>query len=655
MQPLLGYREWAIIPLLVLVCAAFAAGRPHLFAAFAVLLAAVTGYSALRKAVAQMVRAGRSVRVAPSLNHGRNTFRLRVSDLRADAVIALFRPVLRLGALRQAQDYAEDRIKSYILRSGSAQNPRLLGIKSVLYPVVAGVIAVPASIAVLVMHGPGAAAAVPFVPALLMCLFYFVTLRIKADDRRTAIEEEIAPFATLASIMESVNVSLFSTLRMVARSPADVFPVMKQEGARIRNLTDLGKSPIAALMDLADSHPSTAFRNFLDGYVSSFNTGGTDTAAYLQEQARRFFRQMRSGMDRYARQADMIAQVILTVMLLVPMMGLSMMFFATGQTATTMMVLLTVMFPPMTAVLVSIVHARQPRNRNVIRTHWSVLAAGAAAAGVVHLAGAGQLWEAIGAGVVTGSFLNMLFVKKAFAESASVEGRLPEFMRQVTRFKNIGVDIMGAIRHMRHEIVRSRGSSGSPSTLSSTSSHGFGRTFDDIIDRLYMAMAAGGTLEQAVSRVSIRSWNARLVFFILGKVHESGGGTAKTLDDITRWVTEYHDAKKEMVANLRSSLLTAFVGPVLMVMIHAMSRQLSLRFEESYNAVAGRANIINIVPPADASGLSEVLTITATACMGVALSKINYFTVRHTMFTGVITLVTMALLYAVPYLPAFEI
>ena len=41
--------------------------------------------------------------------------------------------------------------------------------------------------------------------------------------------------------------------------------------------------------------------------------------------------------------------------------------------------------------------------------------------------------------------------------------------------------------------------------------------------------------------------------------------------------------------------------------------------------------------------------------MGVALSKINYFTVRHTMFTGVITLVTMALLYAVPYLPAFEI
>jgi len=56
---------------------------------------------------------------------------------------------------------------------------------------------------------------------------------------------------------------------------------------------------------------------------------------------------------------------------------------------------------------------------------------------------------------------------------------------------------------------------------------------------------------------------------------------------------------------------------------------------------------------ADVPGLSEILTVVATACMDVTLSKINYFTVRHTAFVDTVTSVAMALLYVIPGIGLF--
>ena len=626
-----GYRTLAIFPLLVLVAASLVASRPHLFAAFSILLACTICYGQLRDMARKTKRIVRTAQ--PSS-------RVVIKDLKADSLITFFRPLLRMSILQRMQDYMEERVKSDILRSGSVENPRLIGIKSILYPLMASMVAIPAGIIVFFLY-ERALIGVVLVPVLIFG-FYLVMLKIKAADRRSAIEEEIAPFATAASIMESVNTSLFSTFLMMAKSTSDIFPVMKKEGQRIKNLTALGASPTDALMDLAESHPNASFRGFLEGYVSSFNTGGADTARYLQEQSQRFFAFMQSRMNRYTKQADLIAQVILTVMLLLPMMGLSMMFFATGGLAGTMILLLIVALPLITVVLIGMVQIRQPKSTDGVKVSWIVFVAGICCAVLVYFI-RNQIWEAIGLSVILASFLNMFFVRKKFSESASTESALPEFMRQMTRFKNIGIDIMHGIKNIRTEIIQRQDQS-KPAK--------FNRTFDEIIDGIYKKITAGRSLEWAVSNTRIPSPNAKLIFFILGKVHESGGGTAKTLDELTRWITEYIDAKKEMIANLRASLLTAFIGPVLMVMMTVVSDKLASEFEGDAASQLGNL-AINTAQSADISAMSQILTVIAVVCMGVVLSKINYFTVQHTMFTGIITAVTMTLLYAVPYFPEF--
>ena len=613
----------------MLLLAAFLTGRPYVFAVFAIVLAFAILWGKIRGFT-------RGIRTKTIHKTGHSA-KIDIRDLQADSLVSLFKPVLRISLFQRIQFFIESRIKSDILRSGSVQNPRILGIKSVLYPVISAIILIPIGIAVFFLYNE-AFIGIALIPAFLFGL-YFMMLKVKASERKSATDEELAPFAALASIMESVNVSLFDTFVILAKSPASIFAVMKREGQRIRDVTALGMSPTDALMDLSNSHPNMSFRNFIEGYVSSFNTGGSDTARYLQEQSQRFFRFMQLRMSRYTKQADMIAQVILTIMLLLPMMGLSLMFFATGQLAHTMILLLIIIFPFIAAVLIGVIQTSQPKNRDDVRVCWAVFPAGIIGAILAYLI-QGQIWEAIGVGVIVSCALNTVLTRKKFAESASIESSLPEFMRQITRFKNIGIDIMHAIKNMRYEIIQRRQASKSPK---------FTPYFDGIVDSLYRQMSTGSSLEQAVSKTAINSWNARLVFFILGKVHESGGGTSKVLDDITRWVTEYADAKKEMIQNLRASLMTAFIGPVLMVMMTVVSDQLASEFEK--NQISSRLGNIAITPPAD--GLSEILTVTAVVCMGVVLSKINYFTIKHTTFTGIITAVTMALLYAVPYFPDF--
>lgn len=623
------HRGMLIVPVSAMILAALLWNRPYVFAALAAALVPLLLWDRIRRT--------KALRASPR----RTGYRIKVRDIRSDSLVSAFRPVLDMPFFRGIQDRIEQRIKPDILRSGSVENPRLLGIRSVLYPVAAGAVMVPAGVVLTVLYG-WAFLGVVFAPMLLTGA-YFATLRARASERSSAVTDELAAFAILASIMESVNVSLYSTLVMIADSPAGIFAVMSREGRRIRNMAALGRSPTEALLELSESHPNQSFRDFVDGYVSSFNTGGSDTARYLQDQAGRFFRDLQFRMNAYAKHADMIAQIVLTVMMLLPMMGLSMMFFSTGQVASMMMVVLTAVFPFMTVVLVGVIQAKQPKGADAVRVQWWVFPAGAAAAIPAWIA-LGSIWEAVGVGVVASSFCNALLTRKRFREAQAVEGAMPEFMRQVTRLRNIGFDITYAIREIRDDITGRRRQS---------SSAKFNRTFDEIIVSVHKAVSAGNPLGHAVARMSIPSRSARLIFFILGKVNESGGGTAKTINEITRWVTQHHDARKEMVSSLRASFITAFVGPALMVMMMSVSDQLAAKLEENYDRVSDLGGLPVSLAASDITGMSEVLVVIASACMGVVLSKINYFTVRHTAFTGAITAATMALLYAVPYFPEF--
>lgn len=612
------YHGWAALALCAPALAAAAHGEPLAFVVFAVPLAGALAWRAV------------SGRQMPEPKAARIACR----DVRPGALMRLLGPLLRTGAARRAQARIESASKLQILRAGRATNPRLVGSSSVSWALASAALAAPLAALAWAYGAPWASLVLAAPPALMGARL--MILRARASERGAQVDEEAAHFAAMASVLESAGTPLHSVL--LDLSGSRTFGAMRQEGRRLRDLAALGKSPTDALLDVAATHPSARFRSLLEGYVSAFNTGGADTAEYLRGQARALLAESRSRMERYSRQADSAAQAILAVMLLLPMMGLSLSFLSSGGAAGTAMALMAAALPPVAAAMISAVHAAQPGRRDPVRVRWHALAVGAAAGVLAHLLG-GQAWESVGAAVVAGSAANALLTREAFATQAALEAPLPEFLRQMARLRNIGMGAARAVGEVGRDADARAARGGRPL---------FNRRFDRLVSGVHRAVAAGSTLGAAVEEARAGSWMARVVFYTLGRVHESGGDTAGALDGVARWVSGHAEARKEMEAGLRGSAAAAFAGPVLMVMISEMSARMALEME---GRLEGAGALVAAAPAPD--GLSGLLTVTASACMGAVLSKISRFTVRHTSLTCAITATAMALLYVAPHVPGF--
>ena len=596
--------------------ASAAYGEPAVFAAFAAPLACALAWGAL------------SARAPP----GPAGARIKCRDVRPGALSRLLGPLMRTSALRGVQARIESASKGQILRAGRAANPRLVGSRSVSWALAAAAPAAPLAALAAWYGAPWAALVLAAPPALMAGRL--LALRNRASERGARIDEEVPHFAAMASVLESAGTPLYSALQELPGS--GTFGAMRAEGQRLRDLAALGKSPTEALLDVAATHPSSRFRALLEGYVSAFNTGGADTASYLRGQARSLLSESRSRMKMYAARADSAAQAILAVMLLLPMMGLSLAFLSSGGLAGTVMALVTAALPPAAALMIAAVHASQPGRRDPVRVRWHAPAAGAAAGVLVHLAG-GQAWESVGAAVVAGTAANALLVREALAARSALEAPLPEFLRQMARLRNIGMGSVRALGQVGRE-AESRAARGAGPL--------FNRRFDRLVAGMHRAVSAGSTLGAAVEEARVGSWMARVVFYTLGRVHESGGDTAGALDGVARWVSGHAEAEKEMSAGLRGAAATAFAGPVLMVMISEISSRMARELE---GRLEGAGQLAFAVPATD--GLSGLLAVTASACMGAVLSKISRFTVRDTALTCAITAATMALMYAAPHVP----
>lgn len=612
------YSRWAALALCVPALAAASRGEAAAFALFAVPLAGALAWQALGAARARPPRPGAA--------------RIACRDVRPGALARLLGPLLRTGALRRLQARIESASKPQILRAGRAASPRLVGSSSVSLALASAALAAPLA-ALAAWHGAAWAALVLAAPPALMG-GRLLALRARASERGAQVDEEVAHFAAMASVLESAGTPLYSAL--AGLSGSGTFGAMRAEGRRLRDLAALGRGPTEALLDVAATHPSSRFRALLEGYVSAFNTGGADTAQYLRGQARELLSESRSRMRRYAGQADSAAQAVLAVMLLLPMMGLSLAFLSSGGLAGAAMALMTAALPPVAAVMIAAVHAAQPGRRDPVGVRWHALAAGAAAGALVHAAG-GQAWESVGAAVVAGSAANALLTREAFARQSALESPLPEFLRQMARLRNIGMGSVRAVGEVGREIELRAARGAAPL---------FNRRFDRLVSSMHRAVSAGATLGSAVQEARAGSWMARVVLYTLGRMHESGGDTAGALDGVARWAAGHAESKKEMSAGLRGSAATAFAGPVLMVMISEISARMAREME---GRLDGPGIMYAAAPVPD--GLSGLLAVTASACMGAVLSKISYFTVRHTLLTCAITATTMALMYAAPHVP----
>ncbi|HKZ42130.1 MAG TPA: cell envelope integrity protein TolA, partial [Candidatus Hodarchaeales archaeon] len=88
------------------------------------------------------------------------------------------------------------------------------------------------------------------------------------------IDRELPYFVTLITLMAASGISPFHSLKKIMNY--DVLPTMKKESVHmVKQVEVLGDDPLTVMNQRAEESSSTLFQDFLAGYVSTVQTGGS--------------------------------------------------------------------------------------------------------------------------------------------------------------------------------------------------------------------------------------------------------------------------------------------------------------------------------------------------------------------------------------------
>jgi flagellar protein FlaJ len=544
-----------------------------------------------------------------------------------DAIVSLVRPATNQKLLAAIQNTVSDNLTFWVRTSGRTASPKTLALQSTAYMIFSVFIVVPLSIVLGVVFDRlfFALLAIPFFIFLLPS----IKLRLCGSDRKSAIEDEIAFFSAYGSIMQTIGRTLYASMLQVIGKT--IFPAIEDEGRMLkRNIALFGMDQCSALNSLAISHPNIQFRNLLLGYVSIQKSGG-DLGQYMERRSEEFFNGMKFRFFKYASSAETIAETALILLSILPVL-LIMSSFLIGHDSLQIVTNLSfVVIPVVTGILITVTSNIQPKTHDKIGFGGFSLVIGVVS-GIIGFFFVQEAWFVLAITVFTSAIINFVFLSRQFAEIAMTENALADFFRDVTEYRKIGIAIPNAIIRISKE-------------------RRYNKFFDGMLSDMSSGLSYGTSLVTIIDSLSIRSWHARVSFFILSKVAESGGGTPQVLEQITSFSTKIVQAKNEMVARVKIFTYLAYGSPLLIVWSSQGMKDLLEKITPEY------ARLMNgmgsgLILSTEFLQMVNLLMVISSLCIGMIMTKITYFTMKHTLTIGVTSAIAVVSVYVIPFFPS---
>lgn len=557
---------------------------------------------------------------------------LQITKISQNMALNLVKPVTNVRPLVQLQKKISKSIEGDIRISGLAANPRLLGLQSTSYMILAGMIAIPVAILFSIIFENSV-----FLFGLILIpgiMFAFPTLRLKAiaSERKSQIEDELAFFAAYCGIMQSVGCSLYNSMSEILG--AGIFKMLERESKMIqRNVRIFAMDELSAINNLALNHPNYTFKNFLLGYVSIHKSGGS-LAQYLENKGEEFFNSMRFRMSQYSSQAATIGEAMLIMLNVLPVLLISSSFMMPTSSIQMITNASFVLVPLIAVIMILVTNHSQPKTRDTVQfSKYSIFAG--IITGIMGIIVELESWQILVLAVFFGSLVNSAVTFAKFREISSVESVLPDFLRDITEHVKIGAAIPNAIIRISKE-----------------------RRYNDYFDSLTSGISSkivfGYKLSEIISSYNISSWNARLVFFVLGKIADSGGGRPQTLEYITNFVTKVNQAKKEMHSSIRIFVILAYASPLMMVWMAKGMGEVMQQLGPSFSVLSDSGQVSFLSATPEFLGIINLLIAISSICMGLVMSKVANFTVKNTMGVTIVSAITFVSIYFSPYLPSMS-
>ena len=525
------------------------------------------------------------------------------------------------GAAAALVEWRSQRFAGLLSRSGIAGNPRKMAESSVRRTVLAAAAAGPPGLALGLSVHP----MLFFVMLVPLAVFVLpeVRLRDAASRRKEGVERTLPYFSILVNVMGGAGMSLYSMFEEIASS--DVLGPMKREALRVRRDSSVfGMDSNQAFERLAASHPSRKLASFLYGYTSKVRSGG-DMSAYLTGQSASFVKELEEAWGRYSDRAGIVGSLMITVFGVVPLLLLVISIFSPAASVVGLLGFTGVAVPFFAAVLVLMAGRMQPaQDTNV---HGKPLRSLLLSLVGVPLGYA--LWSVwAGAAMALSTFFISygLSVRRELASATAVESALPEFLKDVLEYKRQDYSLSKALVHI-------------------STSNRYNAEFDRLLAAMSVQLRAGVPVEGL--RVSTSCGLAALVFFLLGQMSRTGGGTVDTVFQMLQHTSSVVDAKRKARVEMRPYLVLSFASPMMLAFGVTFVRGILSSFGASFKLGLSGASVptlqIGTIPPA-LGQVSDLLVVASAAALGIIGAKLTEFTVKSTLKASLNLIVAVAVM-----------
>jgi len=474
---------------------------------------------------------------------------------------------------------------------------------------------------------------------IVSAIYYpYIKLSQLKGERKRLVEKDLPFFAIYASIIQSAGLFLDHAFRRLIGNP--LFPGIEREARLLERDIKLGKDPLEALTALALGHPSKRFKDFIFGYTSVVKSGW-DTLSYLTMRIREYIQEIKFNWRVYSERAGGIGELLITLFLMSTTLFILIAVVLPYDVGMLMMVFNFVVLPLVTVVMIQTIDTLIPQPR--IKDYYSVniLLVGATPFVVMIVLSMLNFDPII---MLEATFISALLAfgidyQVQHAEIKGIESALPEFLRDITEYRKIGFPLLRAF-FMIKETGRK-----------------YNKHFDKLLDVIIAQLRAGVRLNRV--RVPTRSWLGKFVFWLLGEIEDTGGGTPAVLEEFTSLITDLLDAREVARKQLRIYNILAYITPFFLIvfvaigiMINNMIKEVALSEKEAIKELQGTGlNMPFMLRPADEAIFHAKLSVFISSfLLAIAMTKAVDLTPRNTIRPTIISAMALILIHSVDLL-----
>lgn len=522
------------------------------------------------------------------------------------------------GALGRVSDRVSSTVSEQMVSAGVIGSPLLYVGRFMVYGVAAEILILPLSIFLLYLSGEPLVLLLNLAPGVFL-LAPRLTVSSKLGDAVRGVEEELPHFAVFAAIAQSAGLSLYAAFQRVAGS--GLFKWIEYEGLLIkRETTFFGNTQVGAIGQRALQHHSERFRSFLQGYASVLTSGG-DITGYLESRAKEFLYWTEFKWKSYAESSSNVGEGIIALFFTLPLLILAAGFISPGTTLEMLGATIMIVVPVFGAVAYATITKMQPKTYDEVKGGTAVAVVAGAVAGAVGYLLTQQMWLTLAA---SAGVFSVVFGYSSLPQLRSirkVEDALPAFVRDVTEYRKIGYDVTKAIQKLALE-------------------RRYNRQFDVLLKDVSLQLDMGTPLKDVY--VKTKAWLARMVFFMLGQIVETGGGTPQLLDSVNDFTQRMVTVKKETKSNMRLYEMLAYITPVGLALITALLYSIMQQFGGLSLVGQGSPLSNPSALPASFLDLTKFLVVEVAIVLAFLSARTVEFTNRGTIRIAVSVVIAVA-------------